>query len=81
MIYQARVKSCFQPILPLSTSQNDQLEVPQLEVLEPTGSRLVHQTSDRFESSNKPCVMLASLKAAGLGVTLKSADYVFLMDP
>jgi SNF2 family DNA or RNA helicase len=25
--------------------------------------------------------MLASLKAAGLGVTLKSADYVFLMDP
>ena len=25
--------------------------------------------------------MLASLKAAGLGVNLKSADYVFLMDP
>ena len=25
--------------------------------------------------------MLASLKAAGLGVTLNSADYVFLMDP
>ena len=25
--------------------------------------------------------MLASLKAAGLGVTLTSADYVFLMDP
>ena len=24
---------------------------------------------------------MASLKAAGLGVTLKSADYVFLMDP
>jgi SNF2 family DNA or RNA helicase len=25
--------------------------------------------------------MLASLKAAGLGVTLRTADYVFLMDP
>ena len=25
--------------------------------------------------------MLASLKAAGLGVTLTAADYVFLMDP
>ena len=25
--------------------------------------------------------MLASLKAAGLGINLRSADYVFLMDP
>ena len=58
------------------------LEVPQLEVLELTGStRERSKPVDRFESSNKPCVMLASLKAAGLGVTLKSADYVFLMDP
>jgi superfamily II DNA or RNA helicase len=58
------------------------LEVPQLEVLELTGStRERSKPVDRFESSNNPCVMLASLKAAGLGVTLKSADYVFLMDP
>ena len=58
------------------------LELPDLSVYELTGS-----TRDRslpvkaFEQSNNPVVMLASLKAAGLGVTLNSADYVFLMDP
>ncbi len=58
------------------------LEIPGLEVLELTGStRDRSKPVDRFESSNDPMVMLASLKAAGLGVTLKSADYVFLMDP
>jgi SNF2 family DNA or RNA helicase len=58
------------------------LETPDLQVLELTGStRDRSKPVDRFESSDKPAVMLASLKAAGLGVTLKSADYVFLMDP
>ena len=58
------------------------LEIPDHEVLELTGStRDRSKPVDRFESSDKPAVMLASLKAAGLGVTLKSADYVFLMDP
>lgn len=62
--------------------KNIRLNLPDLKVLELTGS-----TRDRslpvetFESSDGPIVMLASLKAAGLGVTLKSADYVFLMDP
>ena len=57
-------------------------QIPNLQILELTGS-----TRDRtlpvetFESSKGPTVILASLKAAGLGVTLKSADYVFLMDP
>ncbi len=57
-------------------------QIPTLQILELTGS-----TRDRtlpvetFESSKGPTVILASLKAAGLGVTLKSADYVFLMDP
>ncbi len=59
-----------------------QLEIPNLEVLELTGStRDRSKPVNRFESSCDPVVMLASLKAAGLGVTLKSADYVFLMDP
>ena len=62
--------------------KNIRRSLPDLQVLELTGS-----TRDRslpvetFESSNGPTVLLASLKAAGLGVTLKSADYVFLMDP
>ena len=57
-------------------------QIPNLQILELTGS-----TRDRtlpvetFENSKGPTVILASLKAAGLGVTLKSADYVFLMDP
>jgi SNF2 family DNA or RNA helicase len=56
--------------------------LPDLKILELTGS-----TRDRtlpvetFENHQKSAVILASLKAAGLGVTLKSADYVFLMDP
>ena len=58
------------------------LQLPDLEVLELTGStRDRSQPVDRFESTEQPVVLLASLKAAGLGVTLKSADYVFLMDP
>ena len=57
-------------------------EVPDLEVYKLTGA-----TRDRikpvktFQETEKPAVILASLKAAGLGVTLTAADYVFLMDP
>ena len=57
-------------------------DIPNLRTFKLTGS-----TRDRakpvseFENSRESCVMLASLKAAGLGVNLKSADYVFLMDP
>lgn len=36
---------------------------------------------DNFQNHNGPGIMLASLKAAGTGITLHSADYVFLMDP
>jgi SNF2 family DNA or RNA helicase len=68
----------FLSILKSEISKN----IPQLKILELTGS-----TRDRtipvenFENSKGSAVILASLKAAGLGVTLKSADYVFLMDP
>ncbi len=62
--------------------KNIKLQLPDLEVLELTGStRDRSQPVDRFESTEQPVILLASLKAAGLGVTLKSADYVFLMDP
>jgi len=62
--------------------KNIKLQLPDLEVLELTGStRDRSKPVDRFESTEQPVVLLASLKAAGLGVTLKSADYVFLMDP
>lgn len=58
------------------------LELPELSIVELTGStRNRAHPVDKFENANDSVVMLASLKAAGLGVTLKSADYVFLMDP
>jgi SNF2 family DNA or RNA helicase len=34
-----------------------------------------------FQSSEKPLIFLLSLKAAGAGLTLTSAQYVFLYDP
>ena len=36
---------------------------------------------DEFQSSPKPAVFLLSLKAAGTGLTLTKADYVFIYDP
>jgi SNF2 family DNA or RNA helicase len=57
-------------------------QIPDLKILELTGStRNRTLPIETFEKLEGPVVILASLKAAGLGVTLKSADYVFLMDP
>ena len=36
---------------------------------------------DEFQNSSKPKVFLLSLKAAGTGLTLTRASYVFLLDP
>lgn len=36
---------------------------------------------DEFQSENGPEVMLISLKAGGVGLTLTRADHIFLMDP
>ena len=58
------------------------LALPELRILELSGSTRNRSVPvDNFENNSGPIVLLASLKAAGLGVTLKSADYVFLMDP
>ena len=68
----------FLKILKISITE----QIPDLQILELTGStRNRTLPVETFENSSGPTVMLASLKAAGLGVTLKSADYVFLMDP
>ena len=57
-------------------------QIPDLKILELTGStRNRTLPVETFETFKGPAVILASLKAAGLGVTLKTADYVFLMDP
>lgn len=55
---------------------------PELPIFELTGS-----TADRekpvksFQDSEETAAMLVSLKAASVGITLHSADYVFLLDP
>jgi SNF2 family DNA or RNA helicase len=57
-------------------------DLPNLPIFELTG-----ETKDRsspvenFKETKGPAVFLASLKAGGTGITLNTAEYVFLMDP
>lgn len=39
------------------------------------------EITDAFQRSNGPSVMLLSLKAGGLGLTLTAADHVYILDP
>jgi SNF2 family DNA or RNA helicase len=62
--------------------KNLRTKIPKLKIVKLTGaSRDRTQPVKTFQESKDSTVMLASLKAAGLGVTLTSADYIFLMDP
>lgn len=54
-------------------------EVPRFEL---TGSTVDRQKPvQAFQQAEGEAVMLVSLKAAGTGITLNAADYVFLLDP
>ena len=55
---------------------------PELPVFELTGSTLDRETPVRaFQECKQTAAMLVSLRAASVGITLHSADYVFLLDP
>ena len=55
---------------------------PDLTQFELTGMTLDRQKPvQEFQTCDDPAVMLVSLKAAGTGITLHAADYVFLLDP
>lgn len=55
---------------------------PDVPLHELTGSTRDRATPvQSFEKGRGSSIMLASLKAGGLGITLRAADYVFLMDP
>ncbi|MBL9201813.1 MAG: DEAD/DEAH box helicase [Opitutaceae bacterium] len=55
---------------------------PDLARYELTGMTLDRQKPVQgFQQANGAAVMLVSLKAAGTGITLHAADYVFLLDP
>lgn len=54
----------------------------ELEIYELTGSTVDRSGPvKRFQEEKKAAVILVSLKAGGTGITLHSADYVFLLDP
>jgi SNF2 family DNA or RNA helicase len=54
-------------------------DLPRFEL---TGSTLDRQKPvQEFQGTDGPAAMLVSLKAAGTGITLHAADYVFLLDP
>ncbi|MEC8420901.1 MAG: DEAD/DEAH box helicase [Verrucomicrobiota bacterium] len=62
--------------------KNIRMEIPPLGIVKLTGNtRDRNKPVKSFQEDKGPIVMLASLKAAGLGVTMTAADYVFLMDP
>jgi superfamily II DNA or RNA helicase len=55
---------------------------PELPRYELTGMTLDRQKPvQSFQAAQGAAVMLVSLKAAGTGITLHAADYVFLLDP
>jgi len=55
---------------------------PDLPLIELTGMTLDRQKPvQAFQNTPGAAVMLVSLKAAGTGITLHAADYVFLLDP
>ena len=55
---------------------------PELPRYEITGMTLDRQKPvQQFQTAVGAAVMLVSLKAAGTGITLHAADYVFLLDP
>ncbi len=68
------------------TSYLDLIE-PEFKVRGISYNRLDGSTKNRaeviteFQSDNGPSVMLISLKAGGMGLTLTAADHVFLLDP
>jgi len=58
------------------------LALPELPRFELTGMTLDRQKPvESFQNAEGAAVMLVSLKAAGTGITLHAADYVFLLDP
>jgi SNF2 family DNA or RNA helicase len=57
-------------------------DLPNLPIFELTGETKDRSAPvERFKDTKGPALFLASLKAGGTGITLNSAEYVFLLDP
>ncbi len=79
--HSALVFSQFTQMLTIIARELTALELPfhsiTGEIPPPQRSRIVEE----FSANQQPEIMLLSLKAAGTGLTLTKADYVFLYDP
>lgn len=59
-----------------------EVSFPELPLFELTGATRDRETPVRnFQETEDTAAMLVSLRAAGTGITLHAADYVFLLDP
>lgn len=57
-------------------------DLPSLPIFELTGETKDRATPvESFKTTKGPALFLASLKAGGTGITLNTAEYVFLLDP
>ncbi len=57
-------------------------DLPNLPIFELTGETKDRSAPvERFKDTKGPALFLASLKAGGTGITLNTAEYVFLLDP
>mgnify|MGYP006274626911 CR=1 FL=1 len=79
--HSALVFSQFVQMLELIRPELERRGVPHFTI---TGKTPVEQRQERiaqFNQSETPAVFLLSIKAAGTGITLTRADYVFIYDP
>ena len=79
--HSSLVFSQFTSMLDLIAPKLDELNIPYRIITGDTPVAKRSQLVADFDADENPSVFLLSLKAAGTGLTLTKADYVFLFDP
>ncbi|MBR4900851.1 MAG: DEAD/DEAH box helicase [Victivallales bacterium] len=79
--HSSLVFSQFTSMLDLIAPKLDERQIPYRVITGETPVEKRAQLVQEFDADNNPSVFLLSLKAAGTGLTLTKADYVFLFDP
>ena len=79
--HSSLVFSQFTSMFDLIAPKLDERQIPYRIITGETPVEKRAQLVQEFDADEKPSVFLLSLKAAGTGLTLTKADYVFLFDP
>ena len=79
--HSSLVFSQFTSMLDLIAPKLDERQIPYRIITGETPVEKRAQLVREFDADDNPSVFLLSLKAAGTGLTLTKADYVFLFDP